>query len=115
MPSISMTLNEDNHLSVVTRIVDEWKGKKFNILVDKFTLGSSTAIQLKFCNRMITGNFVKNGLQVSVPLEPGGSIAWDLRTELVVVRFDSVGEIIILRLFDNRQRSKTMKITKNPI
>ena len=115
MTNITTTLNEQNHLSVIDRIVEALGKDKFNILVERAVLGKETKEPLRFCARQVKGCVIKNGLQVSVALLPGGCIAWDLKVEFVVVRFDQNGDMVIARFFDNRTRGKSMFLTKNPI
>lgn len=116
MLGISMTLNGKNHLAFLNRIVKEFSDRKFNVLVQTYRVGELEPHVTKFCGRQIAGEAKVNGVQMSISLSPGGSIAWDLKVESVVVFFDKVsGDIWIQRFFENRQRYKLVKLTINPI
>ncbi len=69
---------------------------------------------LKYCNRRIGTVAKATGGQVSIELLPGGSIAWDLNVERVVIHFEKNGDILIERLFD-KGKWKRVLCTKNPI
>lgn len=116
MPGITATLNKDNHVEAYKEILRVFGGKTFNILVQTFAFGDEEPKITKLCNRSLVGSVKTNGLQVSIPLFPGGSVAWDLNVEYVVILFDTRGgEIWIQRFMNNRQKYKLMRLTVNPI
>jgi hypothetical protein len=91
-----------------------FSGKRFNLLVSSKKMGDSGEKVLKFCNRLIKHGISKDG-QISIFLDPGGSIAWDLAVESVTVKFEKNGDIIVQIFFENRQRRKFSRLTFNPI
>lgn len=122
--AITSTINTENHLSAVERIIDTFGGgKRFNVLVStsKFvedsTLGTTgiSTKTLKFCDRQMSPKRIIKSSWVSIGLEPGGSIAWDLNVEYVVIRWNEPRHITISRLFNDRQYGKMVTLTFDPI
>jgi hypothetical protein len=122
MAGISMTVNAENQLSVVERIISMMKDKKFNLLVETFSRANGNSEEevkilekkLKYCNRALTGVYKINGSQVVIPFSPAESFSWDLNTERVIVEFGSK-EITLCRIFVKTDRRKVLRVTQNPI
>ncbi|KKT82088.1 MAG: hypothetical protein UW80_C0042G0009 [Microgenomates group bacterium GW2011_GWC1_44_9] len=101
-------LNAENYEKCLESIVKHLSGKFFNILTE------TDSRRLRFCNRELKGKVVcKNG-QVSILLKPGGSIAWDINTEIVGLEFGGNGDILLYRESVAGWR-KTILITQSPI
>lgn len=116
MSGISMTLTEDNQFSVASRIIEQVSGKKVNFLIKSFELGTPKPTITKFCSRELGGGaFLLNGKQVRIPFSPAKAIAWDLNVEVVRVKFEQNGDILLSRVFSAGQKSKILLVTTNPI
>lgn len=106
MAGITTTLVMKNHEEYARSLVRLLSNKVFNILVE--------GKNLKFCGRKLAGSvLIKNG-QVSIPMVPGGSLAWDLNAERVAICFKANGDIELVRIF-GLEKKKTILITQNPI
>lgn len=107
MADVTVTLVESNYEEYVKSLEKMLSGKSFNVLVTE-------PKTLKFCRRKLTGKiWLKNG-QVSMEMEPGGSIAWDLNNERVAICFIENGDIQLVRIIGGEKR-KVVLITENPI
>lgn len=112
---IGMLLTKDGHLGYAKAILDYFGDQNFNIWSISMLLGAKgPVIDQKFCGRVFTGELIEKSGQVSMPMEPGGSVAWDLNTDQVAVYFDN-DEYYIYRFLENRSRFKLYILTKNPI
>lgn len=112
--AIVMTLNRDNHILFLAEILRIFQDKEFNVLVQTKKIGDETIKELKFCSRKIGLQRVVGTNQVSIKLEPGYCIAWDLKTESVLASVEE-DKVIITRFWNNRQYRKVVILTTNPI
>lgn len=101
-------LSFENSAEFLDQIFKRLDGIFFNILT------ISDDKQLKFCNRQLRGPIFSKDGQASLPLKPGGSIAWDLNNEIVEVDLGVNGDILLSRVFKTGKK-KTMLITRSPI
>lgn len=102
-------VNQENCEKYASEIVNHLSGKIFNILT------VSDEKQLRFCNRKLTGRIFSKDGQISLFLNPGGSITWDLNSETVEMEVMPNGDIKLLRIFWKTGRMKSMIMTQNPI
>ncbi len=112
---IGMLMTKGGHLGYAKAILDYFGDQIFNVLVIAMSLGDETPIiDQKFCGRVFVGELVEKDGQVSMPMSPGGSIAWDLNTDQLAIYLHE-NDYYIYRFIENRQRFKLYILTKNPI
>lgn len=104
----TLSLCSENSDRYLKEIVSRLSGKTFNILT------VSDGKRLKYCKRELRGSISSKNGQASIPLKPGGSIAWDLNVETVELEFGTNGDILLSRIFKSG-RKKTILITQSPI
>ncbi len=112
---ISVNITDANYVQYVDGLRTLLGNNVFNIRTESSGLGLNKESKvLKYCNRSIGTTAKAIGGQVSIELLPGGSVAWDLNVERVVIHFEKNGDILIERLFD-KGKWKRVLCTKNPI
>lgn len=112
---ISVTLNMENYMQYAEELFKSLSKNSFNVRVVTVGLSRKTNyMRLNLCGREVVALQKCDDGQVSIALKPGGSIAWDLNTERVVIHFKANGDIVIERLM-SLDASKVITCTRNPI
>lgn len=112
---VSVNITASNYVVYVEGLLTLLSKDLFNMVtVSNGLVVNKPMMRLKFCNRQVGANLKAADGQVSISLFPGGSIAWDLNVERVVIHFEDNGDIVIERLFE-KDKWKRILCTRNLI